>query len=196
MKKVPMMILNSLLVVFCISTPAYAHEMADGGGFLSGLSHPVLGFDHLLAMLSVGILSAQMGGRAIWTVPATFVAVMFVGGVMGMQGIPLFSVELGIAVSVFALGVTICVDKKLPALIAMLFVGFFAVFHGYAHGIEMPYLAEPALYVSGFLLGTIAIHIAGVIIGSFFGKLSQGDQKLKYLGAAIGGIGFHLIMLT
>lgn len=97
---------------------------------MAGLTHPVLGFDHLLAMLSVGILSAQMGGLAIWRVPLTFVLVMLGGGVLGINGIPLFSVELGIALSVLALGVAIALEKKLSPVLAMIFVGFFAIFHG------------------------------------------------------------------
>jgi len=94
--------------------------------------------DHFLAMVSVGILSAQMGGRAVWTIPATFVIVMLIGGMLGMIDIPLFSVELGIAFSVLALGTAIAAEKKLPAALAIVFVGFFAVFHGHAHGYAYP----------------------------------------------------------
>jgi len=173
---------------------AFAHDAALGGGFTAGLGHPVLGFDHLLAMISVGILSAQMGGRAIWTVPLTFVAVMLAGGILGMQGIPLFSVELGIAFSVLALGVALTAEKKAPPVLAMLFVGFFAIFHGHAHGTEMPHLAEPALYAAGFIVGTACIHIAGVLIGNFSKQIANGAQLLRYVGAGISGIGLHLIV--
>lgn len=173
----------------------YAHETVYGGGFTAGLSHPFLGFDHLLAMISVGVLSAQMGGRAIWTVPATFVGVMLIGGILGMQNIPLFSVELGIALSVFALGAAVAVEKKDPATAAMIFVGFFAMFHGHAHGTEMPNLATPALYVLGFVAGTAGIHIAGVSIGIFSRKVSYGDQLLRFAGAGIAGIGLHLVIM-
>jgi len=173
---------------------SYAHVVGSGGGFMAGLNHPVLGFDHLLAMLSVGILSAQMGGRAIWTVPATFVAVMIVGGVLGMQGIRLMSVETGIALSVLALGIALAAEKKLPPLLAMLFVGVFALFHGHAHGTEMPYLAEPLFYAAGFVVGTAAIHIVGVLIGVAADRLRLGGQ-LRYLGAGIAGVGFHLMVM-
>jgi len=183
-----------LMIVMLMPGLALAHENAYGGGFLSGLSHPVLGFDHLLAMISVGILSAQMGGKAIWTVPTTFVVVMLLGGVMGMNDVPLFSVELGIAASVLALGIALAADKKMPHVVAMIFVAFFAVFHGHAHGTEMPYLAEPALYSLGFVVGTAGIHIAGVAIGLLAEKAKQGPQMLRYVGAAIAGIGFHLIV--
>ncbi|MCV6589064.1 MAG: HupE/UreJ family protein [Marinobacterium sp.] len=184
----------TLLAGLLLPGIAYAHDAALGGGFVAGFSHPVLGFDHLLAMISVGILSAQMGGRAIWTVPLTFVCVMLVGGVLGMQGIPLFSVELGITFSVLALGVALAAEKKAPAMLAMAFVGFFAVFHGHAHGTEMPHLAEPSLYAAGFIVGTASIHITGVLVGYFAHQLEHGAQLLRYIGAAIAGIGFHLMI--
>lgn len=173
---------------------SYAHQ-STGGGFLAGLSHPVLGFDHLLAMLSVGVLSAQMGGKSLWTVPTAFVSVMLAGGVMGLNGIPLLSVEMGISISVLALGIALAVEKKLAPILAMAFVGFFAVFHGYAHGIEMPQLATPALYALGFIVGTASIHIAGVLVGSFAAKSANGVQLLRYIGAGIAGIGFHLTVM-
>jgi urease accessory protein len=176
-------------------TLAFAHEAATGNGFMSGLSHPVLGLDHLLAMVSVGILSAQMGGKAIWSVPATFVIVMLLGGVIGMSGFGIGSVELGIVISVLALGVAIAASKKLPAFIAMAFVGFFAIFHGHAHGTEMPSIAEPALYALGFVVGTAALHIGGVVIGIAAARFKDGHQLLRFLGAGIAGIGFHLLIM-
>ncbi|MGB5446126.1 MAG: HupE/UreJ family protein [Psychromonas sp.] len=188
--------LNILVVTLLIfPTFVFAHEVDGGGGFVSGFNHPVLGFDHLLAMLSVGVLSAQMGGKAIWKIPATFVIVMLFGGIFGINGVGFVSVELGIVCSVLALGVAIAASKKLPSSIAMAFVGFFAVFHGYAHGIEMPYLAEPALYASGFVVGTAVIHIAGVIIALIADKFKDGQQLLRFLGAGIAGIGFHLLVM-
>lgn len=192
--------MNRNLLVLAVALASFpelasAHEIGGSGGFMSGLTHPVLGFDHLLAMLSVGILSAQMGGRAIWKVPLSFVSVMLVGGVLGFQDVPLFSVELAIAISVLALGVSIATEKKLPSMVAMVFVGFFAIFHGYAHGSEMPYLVEPAFYACGFVVGTASIHIAGVLIGLVAEKFRHGKQSLRYLGAAIAGIGFHLMIM-
>lgn len=154
-----------LLTALLFPSLAFAHGTLKTGGFVSGLTHPVLGFDHLLAMISVGILSAQMGGRAVWTVPLTFVSVMLVGGFIGTLGLPLFSVELCIALSVFALGVALAAEKKLAPKHAMTFVGFFAIFHGHAHGTEMPQLSNPFLYALGFVVGTSLIHIAGVLVG-------------------------------
>lgn len=186
-------VLATVGVVSFLPSISYAHEGA-GGGFMAGLTHPVLGFDHLLAMLSVGILSAQMGGVAIWRVPLTFVLVMLGGGILGINGIPLFSVELGIALSVLALGVAIALDKKLSPVLAMVFVGFFAIFHGHAHGTEMPSLSKPLLYACGFVIGTAGIHVAGVLIGIITERIKEGKQLLRYAGAGIAGVGFHLII--
>ncbi|WP_413701278.1 HupE/UreJ family protein [Psychromonas sp. KJ10-10] len=182
-------------MIFTLPELAFAHSGGTEGAFMSGLGHPVLGLDHLLAMLSVGILSAQMGGRSIWSVPLTFVIIMLLGGVLGMNDIPVFSVELGIAISVILLGIAIASEKKLVPLLAMLFVGIFAIFHGHAHGTEMPYLAEPALYTLGFITGTISIHILGVLISYILQKLKYGEQVLRFLGAGIAGIGVYLLSM-
>ena len=190
MRKIVFSILG---VVLFFPSMSYAHE-GSGGGFMAGLTHPVLGFDHLLAMLSVGILSAQMGGQAIWRVPLTFVLVMLGGGVLGINGVPIFSVELGIAFSVLALGIAIALEKKLSPLLAMVFVGFFAIFHGHAHGTEMPSLSKPVFYACGFVIGTAGIHIGGVLIGIIAERLKEGGQLLRYAGAGIAGVGFHLII--
>lgn len=188
---------KSFFILAILLTPALAqaHETAHFGGLASGLSHPVLGLDHLLAMLSVGILSAQMGGRAIWSVPSAFVGVMLVGGLMGIYGVPFLSVELGIAVSVLVLGIALAAEKKLPTSLAILAVAFFALFHGHAHGTEMPEIAAPALYALGFIIGTAAIHTAGVLIGLIAKGFTNGPHLLRYLGASIAGIGFHLIIM-
>lgn len=183
-----------VLMVLLIPCMAQAHDEGVSVGFLPGLTHPVLGLDHLLAMISVGILSAQMGGKAIWIVPSAFVVLMLVGGVMGMNYISLFSVELGIAVSVLVLGIAIAAEKKLPTLLAIIAVGFFALFHGHAHGTEMPEIATPLPYASGFITGTALIHVAGVVIGIVSKRFSAGPQLLRYMGAAIAGIGFHIIV--
>ncbi|WP_158967273.1 HupE/UreJ family protein [Paraglaciecola sp. L3A3] len=193
MNKIKFIILLSTLF---ISNLVYAHEMSGGGGFITGLTHPVLGLDHLLAMLSVGILSLQIGGRAIWMVPATFVLVMLIGGVLGMQEIALFSVELGIAISVLVLGIAIAIDKKLSPLLAMLFVSFFAIFHGHAHGTEMPYLSSPVFYALGFVLSTACIHLVGVFLGYSAKSLNMGSQLLKFLGLLIAAIGVYLCYNT
>ena len=174
---------------------AYAHDGTNLalGGFLSGMVHPVLGYDHLLAMLSVGILSAQIGGRAIWTVPATFVSVMALGGLLGLVDIGLTVTELGIAISLVILGLVIAAERRISILVAMIGVGFFAIFHGYAHGSEVPDTAEPLLYALGFLLGTALIHIAGVVIGDISRHYERGKVALRVGGALIAMVGFLFV---
>lgn len=183
------------LALSLIPSAAYAHDGSPVpfGGFLSGLVHPVLGYDHLLAMLSVGILSAQIGGRAIWTVPATFVCVMAIGGGLGLIDIGLTSTELGIAASLVLLGLIIVAERKLPVLLAMAGVGFFAIFHGYAHGTEMPTTAEPFLYAFGFLTGTALIHVAGVVMGDIAKHYERGKLILRAGGGLISLIGVLFI---
>ena len=190
--------LRSILLALGLSlipTVAYAHDgsQVPFGGFLAGLVHPVLGYDHLLAMLSVGILSAQIGGRAIWTVPATFVSVMAVGGLLGYINIGLTATELGIAASLILLGLIIAAEQKLPVKLAMLGVGFFAIFHGYAHGSEIPTTSEPVLYALGFLTGTALIHIAGVVIGDIAKHYQRGRIMLRVGGALIAVTGVLFI---
>lgn len=174
---------------------AHAHMMGGGVGFLSGFSHPFLGLDHLLAMLSVGILSTQLGGKSIWTVPSSFVSLMLLGGILGMHQFPLFSVELGIAFSVFALGMAIAIEKKVPAVLAMFLVGFFALFHGHAHGSEMPGVVHPAVYALGFVSATTVVHLLGVLIGLPSQRSVQAARVLQYAGAGIAAIGLRLLII-
>jgi urease accessory protein len=191
-------IFQSILLAFlfaAIPSVAYAHDGTNLplGGFLSGLFHPAGGYDHLLAMLSVGILSAQIGGRAIWAVPATFVTGMAVGGLLGLIGIELPATELGIAVSLVILGAVIAAERRLSILVVMIGVGFFAIFHGYAHGSEVPETVEPFLYVLGFLIGTALINITGLVIGDIARHYERGNIVLRVGGALIALIGILFV---
>jgi len=183
------------LMLLCLPASALAHQMTAGTGFTTGLMHPVLGFDHFLAMISVGIISARMGGRAVWSVPLTFVLVMAAGALWGAKGVSVPPVELGISLSVLALGVALAADRKLASPLVMFLVGFFAVFHGHAHGAEMPALAEPLVYAAGFVTGTAAIHIMGVCVGIFSRRTETSSSLIRYLGAGVAGIGVHLLYL-
>ncbi|MDT3282312.1 HupE/UreJ family protein [Shewanella sp. SP1S1-7] len=182
-----------LLLTLCWIAPVSAHEIHSGGGFMSGFNHPVLGFDHLLAMLSVGMLSTQLGGRAIWTVPLAFVTFMLVGGILGLYAIAVPFVEMGIALSVLLLGLAIAFDRQIPLLFAMAFVGVFAIFHGHAHGAEMPALASPVLYALGFLFGTAVIHLGGVMIGLGMQRMTGQRNLMRVTGAAIAAMGGYLL---
>ena len=183
----------TLVVVSVALLPglALAHEGASlpYGSFLSGVTHPVLGADHFLAMVSVGIVSAQIGGRAIWTVPATFVCVMGIGGLLGLLDIGLTAIESGIASSVLILGLAIAADKRLPVALAMTAVAFFAIFHGYAHGAEMPTVANPVTYALGFMTGTATLHVTGVVLGDISQHYRMGKVLLRIGGAIIAALG-------
>ena len=182
---------TAALAILYLSGPVLAHDGAvlPYGSFMAGLTHPVLGADHFLAMVSVGVVSAQIGGRAIWTVPSTFVTVMALGGVLGMNDVGLGGIEFGIAFSVLALGGAIAADKRLPVAVAMAAVAVFAVFHGYAHGGEMPQVAEPVRYAAGFLIGTAVLHVTGLLIGDISQHYERGKQSLRAAGVIIAVLG-------
>jgi urease accessory protein len=173
------------------------HSGADVGIF-AGLLHPFLGIDHLLAMITVGLLSARMGGRAIWTVPATFVLVMAIAGALGIFGLDIPFVEYGIAFSVVILGIALASPKNLPIILAMAFVGLFAIFHGHAHGSELPERSESALdifaYVFGFLLATATLHLIGALIGQMAIGTQRGASILRVSGALIAAVGMYLVL--
>lgn len=153
-------------VVASIAGPSYAHDAVGlRGGFLSGFAHPLSGFDHLLAMVAVGLWGAFLGRPLIVLLPVIFPTVMAVGAVLAMVGLPLPPVELGIALSVLLLGSAIAGAVRAPIWMASVVVGAFAVFHGYAHGKELPSLADPIAYSVGFVLATGLLHVGGIAIG-------------------------------
>lgn len=180
-------------LAFFAAGPAEAH-VAGGllGGFASGLQHPIFGLDHLLAMLAVGIWGAQMGGSRVWTLPVTFPLIMAFGGIAGMTGLYLPSVEIGIALSVLALGLAIAFAWRPFEPVALAMIAVFAVFHGYAHGVELPGAADPAAYATGFVIATGAIHVAGIGIGLALGTLFRGWVS-RGLGAAIAVSGLYFL---
>jgi len=145
-------------------------------------------------MLCVGIISAQIGGRAIWSVPATFVTMMTVGGIIGFQQMDIPLTEYVLSFSVLALGAAIAAARKMPVILAMAFVGIFGTFHGYAHGLEMPAVAKALPYACGFVIATAAIHIAGVVIGVTSRRFENGALLLRFAGAAIAGMGLDMIL--
>ena len=168
-------------------TVASAHTgIGDTGGFAHGFLHPVTGLDHILAMVTVGIFAWQLGGRAIWLVPASFVAIMALGGMLGIAAIGVPLVELAIAVSVIVLGAMVAAGVKAPLAVAMGIVGLFAMFHGHAHGAVMPETAAGVAYGLGFMLATAMLHLAGVGIGFLIGR--SGDQYGQVGVRAAGGV--------
>ena len=174
------------LAVMAFSGMAQAHP-GHVGGYLAGIAHPFTGLDHLLAMLAVGVWAAQLGGRAKWLVPSSFLACMAVAASVGMSGIVLPMVESGIATSVLLLGLLIAFSIKLPIALSASIVGLFAVFHGYAHGAEMPQLSTPWVYGIGFMLSTAALHGLGLLLGSGLHKKAAGLRAIGILIIASGG---------
>ena len=169
-----------------------------GGGILSGFLHPLLGLDHLLAMLAVGLLSAQIGGRALWTVPATFVGVMGLGALTGIFGLPLPFVEYGITFSVLILGIAILFGNRIPEWAAIVTVAIFALFHGHAHGTELPAITDTIglliAYVLGFLIATAGLHVVGALIGIMASRTTRGPLLMRIGGLAIALVGMLLII--
>ena len=185
----------SLIYLSFYPLPVLAHNITGKIGFYDGLSHPVLGLDHLLAMICVGILSAQIGGKAIWTVPTTFVTIMTIGGLLGFLLIidEFYFVEVGIVFSVILLGFGISIEKKIPIKLIMIFVGIFGLFHGIAHGLEVPAAANPVLFVLGFIFGTTTLHLLGVAIGYFSIKKTISLILLRLTGVSFSIYGIYLL---
>lgn len=171
------------------SGPALAHTGAAAGaagGLAAGIAHPLGGLDHILAMLAVGMLGAQLGGRALWAVPAAFVGVMLVGGILGAMGIGLPLVEVGITGSVVVLGAVVALGRHLPLAGAMGLAGLLAVFHGHAHGAEMPAAATGLAYGAGFALATALLHAAGA--GAAVGLRRIAETAAPMVLRAGGGV--------
>ncbi|MDI4666012.1 HupE/UreJ family protein [Xanthobacter autotrophicus] len=175
---------------------AFAHTGVGAvHGFDAGFAHPMGGLDHLLAMVTVGIFAFQLGGRAIWAVPVTFVALMAAGGALGVSGIEVPFVELGIGLSVVVLGAAVAFGLKAPLALAMAVVGFFAIFHGHAHGTEMPLDASGLSYGLGFMSATALLHLAGLGLGMAIGRFGEthGARYVRGAGAAVAVTGLGLV---
>lgn len=160
----------SRLAIFALATlipsAASAHTgVGDSSGFAHGFMHPIGGLDHVIAMVAVGLLAARLGGRALWLVPLCFVTMMIVGGIAGVSGIGLPFVEFGISGSILVLGLMVALGRQIPPPLAMALAGFFAIFHGHAHGTEMPVDAAGFAYGAGFVAATALLHAAGLALG-------------------------------
>ena len=163
----------------------WAHaEQGRAEGFLAGLGHPVSGLDHVLAMVSVGLWGAQLGPPAVWLLPVTFPMVMAFGGMLGLMGIPLPGVEVAIALSGVLLGLAVLAEWRPPLWAAALVVGFFAVFHGHAHGAELPAGASALLYSIGFVVATGCLHGVGIGIGTVH-RWGWGRVALRAAGCLV-----------
>ncbi len=172
---------------------AWAHvESGQAGGFLSGLSHPVSGLDHVVAMIAVGLWGAQLGMPALWVLPVAFPMLMAFGGMLGLIGLPLPGVEVGIALSAVVLGALVLGRVRLPLAAAIAVVAFFAVFHGHAHGTELEPGQNAILYSLGFVIATGLLHAVGIAIG-LIQRWDLGGQALRGAGALVMATGLYFL---
>ncbi|MBK6853295.1 MAG: HupE/UreJ family protein [Burkholderiales bacterium] len=182
----------ALLMLFACGG-AHAHAGAEtlAGGFWSGFLHPVLGWDHVIAMIAVGLWGAFLGAPAIWLLPVVFPTVMAFGGALGVAGVPLPGVEEGIALSAIVLGAMIALAARPALWIAAVIVGAFAIFHGHAHGTELPQAANALAFSAGFVVATGLLHLSGIAFGLLV-KWPAGRVAVRVAGGAIAaaGVGF------
>jgi len=185
-----------LLVIFMPSTVAAHTGTGHLGGLISGMKHPVSGLDHIVAMVAVGIWGAFIGGRAMWMLPVVFPVVMAFGGGLGILGVPFPAVETGIALSAITLGAMVAFAAKPPLWVAALIVGFFAIFHGYAHGAELPHAANALTYAVGFVVVTGLLHLSGIALGLLV-RWPWGKLSVRAAGVVIAviGVGFLFRLL-
>ncbi len=182
----------TLILTVLFSDTAHAHEQTGSiMGLITGLKHPVSGMDHVLAMISVGLWGAQLGVPAIWVLPIAFPMVMAFGGMIGLMGIPLPGIEAGIAVSACVLGTMVFMEVRPPLWVATLLVGFFAIFHGHAHGTELPAGSNGLLYSLGFVVATGALHASGIALGLVH-RWESGKLAIRGAGlfVALAGVYF------
>jgi len=175
---------------------ASAHPgVGDPAGLTHGFLHPLTGLDHVLAIVMVGMLAWQLGGRALWLVPGAFVALMAVGGLLGVTGIGVPFVEAGIALSVIVLGAVVALGIRPSVAVTMAVVGLFAIFHGHAHGSEMPETAAGLAYGLGFMLATALLHAAGIGLGCLIGWAGErkGPIVVRATGAAAAVAGVAIL---
>lgn len=184
----------ALWIFSAIIAEAHVMDPASLGGLQSGFVHPLTGPDHFLAMFAVGLWGAQMGGRAVWTLPVNFPLVMTVGGIAGMLGVSVGGVEVGIALSLIGLGSAIALKWRPYEWAALLLVGAFALCHGYAHGVELPGAVDPAAYAIGFVMATGLIHIAGIAVAMFL--LRYYSAPVRALGAIVCVSGFYFLAIA
>jgi urease accessory protein len=195
MNRLTRIVTVAAIIGAALTSPAFAHTGigAHGNGFVAGFLHPLLGLDHELAMLGVGVWAVQLGKRAIWLVPVSFVTVMAIGAVVGIVGAPLPMVEFGIAGSVLVIGVLIAFGARMPVALAMSLVGAFALFHGHAHGTELPGFAHPAAYGAGFIAATSLLHVAGVGV-AYLVRRHAAKLPFRITGAMMAAVGGGLLL--
>lgn len=179
----------TMLLLFAV--PALAHTGSSTGGLIGGFAHPLFGPDHVVAMVAVGLWGAFLGPPAIWLLPIVFPLVMAFGGVIGILGVPLPGVETAIALSAVVLGTMVALAARPPLWVAALIVGAFAIFHGHAHGAELPPGADVVAYSVGFVVATGLLHLTGIAFG-LLARWRAGRIAVRTAGGAIAlaGVAF------
>jgi len=186
-------LLTVALVMFAVAPGAEGHVMpGEAIGFVSGLKHPISGLDHIIAMVSVGLWGAQLGAPAIWLLPVTFPLIMAVGGFLGLIGVPLPGTEIGIALSGILLGAVVLLEWRPRLYWAAALVGVFGLYHGHAHGAELPPGQDALLYSLGFILATGFLHITGIAIGLIH-RWKWGENMLRVAGAGVCACGIYFM---
>jgi urease accessory protein len=181
------------MAVMLRAAEAWAHvEKGQAAGFVTGLGHPWSGLDHVLAMVAVGLWGAQLGNPAIWILPVTFPMVMAMGAFLGLVGLPVPGVEVGIALSALLLGIMILGELRPPLAVAAVLVGVFAIFHGHAHGTELPEGQSGLLYSMGFIMATGCLHGIGIAIGLIH-RWPAGRVALRAGGGGIAAMGVYFL---
>ena len=184
----------AVLLSLAAQASLFAHTgVGTTAGISAGFMHPIGGLDHVLAMVAVGLWAAQMGGRALWAVPAAFVGMMLVGGTLGISGVGIPFIETGIIASVVVLGLLIAGGIKMPVAAGMAIVGAFAIFHGHAHGTEMPVNAAGLMYMAGFVAATTMLHAGGIAAGIGLGRVKI-ERVVRMGGGAIAAGGLLLVL--
>lgn len=183
----------ALIAAVALGCPAQAHTGSGLGGFVAGIAHPLTGVDHLLAMVSVGIWGAVLGRPLIVVLPVVFPAMMAVGGLLGIAQVPFPPVEIGIAMSVLLLGGAIALGWRAPLWAAVPLVGAFALFHGYAHGRELPRAADPVDFSVGFMLATGLLHLVGIAIGWLHDRRG-GRLVTRAAGSGVAAAGIYFLV--
>jgi urease accessory protein len=184
---------TTFLFLLLLATPAHAHIMpGETIGFLSGLKHPISGLDHIIAMVSVGLWGAQLGAPAIWLLPVVFPLIMAVGGFLGLIGVPLPGTEIGIALSGVLLGAVVLLEWRPRLYWAAILVGLFGLYHGHAHGAELPPGQNALLYSLGFILATGFLHLTGITIGLIH-RWAWGEKTLRLAGGAVSACGLYFL---
>jgi urease accessory protein len=175
----------ALTMLLASAGPAFAHvQQGQAQGLLTGLLHPTSGLDHVLAMITVGLWGAQLGAPAVWLLPVTFPMVMAFGGFLALVGIPLSGVEAGIAASAVLLGLMVAREAKPPLVLAAVLVGLFAIFHGHAHGTELPAGQSGLMYSIGFVTATGCLHGVGILLGVVH-RWAAGQAAIRVAGALV-----------